>query len=512
MNPLKWFRWKVVIVLGVLFGALYFFGLDPLAERHINDLGAGGQAGARFRIEEVALGLIQGRSLFSQFTLATPRKVPAAEEPREKVASAEEIVADLGMGDLLRKRFAVDEVSVRKPLLRIERRADGTINVGEIGSDEPEKEAKPASKPIDWVKAVGEWAERIRKRVEERKKREAEGKKEPEVVRKEPQKGLWTDYDRRITYPFEKVPRVVVRKLSAEALEIQFEDQTGALKPPPITNGKVEIRNLSDRPEHYPEPIELSITGEIEGAPFRIAGRIDLRTIAETGQKKNDLFLQVQATGVPLGKVIQLFAGESLSATFDKGTADLDAEINLFDFEKLAVRAPGADRALFALRDVSMTAKPGAKIAGFKAEEFCKAVNEVGNLEFKDLEIGGTILSPEFRWGETVKELVVSGGKAFAKKQAEKAIQKGTEKLQEALDKQMKGKAPDLQKKIGEILPGGDAKKSLQDGVSGAIDGLFGGKKKAPEKATEKAPEKGPEKGTEKPADKPAEKSAETKN
>jgi len=490
VNPLKWFRWKVVIVFVVLFGALYFLGLDPLAERRINSLGAGGRAGARFSVEEVALGVIQGRSLFSQFTLATPRRVPPAEESREKVASAEEVVADLGMEDLLRKRFAVDEVSVRKPRLRIERRADGTINVGDLGSEEPEKEPKPAAKPVDWVKAIGEWAEKIRKRVEERKRREAEGKKEPEVAREEPRRGLWTDYERRITYPFEKVPRAVVRKLSAEALEIEFDDQTGALKPPPITNGKVEIRNLSNRPEHYAEPIELSISGEIEGAPIRIACKIDLRTIAETGQKKNDLLLQVQATGVPLGKVVQLFAGESLSATFEKGTADLDAEINLFDFEKLAVRAPGADRALFALRDVSMTAKPGEKIAGFKAEEFCKAVNEVGTLEFKDLEIGGTLLSPEFRWGETVKELVVSGGKAFAKKQAEKGIKKGTEKLQDAIDKQMKGKAPDVQNKIGEILPGADGKKSLQEGVGGAIDGLFGGKKKAPEKGAEKPVEK----------------------
>ena len=48
MNPLKWVRWKVVIGFAVIAGGFMLFGLNPLARRQINNLGAGG-LGARFQ-------------------------------------------------------------------------------------------------------------------------------------------------------------------------------------------------------------------------------------------------------------------------------------------------------------------------------------------------------------------------------------------------------------------------------------------------------------------------------
>ena len=208
MNPLKWIRWKVVIVLGVIFGGLYLFGLNPLARRQINELGSGGDLGARFKVDTVDLGLLEGRASFDKFLMGTPRGKP--EEEKERVASADQIICDLGVADLLSRRFAADELSITKPLLRIQRRSDGTINVGEIGSKEPEKST---GKPTDWVKAINEWMEKLKKRAEERRKRqEEEGKGKPEKAK---EKGLKADYTRVITYPFEKIPRALIRKISA---------------------------------------------------------------------------------------------------------------------------------------------------------------------------------------------------------------------------------------------------------------------------------------------------------
>jgi len=184
---------------------------------------------------------------------------------------------------------------------------------------------------------------------------------------------------------------------------------------------------------------------------------------------------------VPLAKVVQIFAGDSLQASFEKGTANLNAEVSLIGYEQLSVRSPGADTPLFALQGVHMKAKPGAKIAGFEGEQFCRAVNEVGDLEVKDLEIGGTIFKPEFKWGKSIQELVVSGGKAFAKKEAEKAAEKGAQKVQAALDKELK-KNPQLKNALPE---GFDAKKAVKEGSGGVLDGLFG-KKKPQEKPAEK--------------------------
>lgn len=466
MNPLKWIRWKVVIVLAVLFGGMYFFGLNPLARRQINELGAGGDLGARFKVDTVDLGLLEGRASFDRFLLGTPRG--KTEEAKERVASADQIVCDLGMADLLSRRFAADELSITKPILSIQRRKDGTINVGEIGSKEPEK---PSGKPTDWVKAVNEWMEKLKKRAEERRKKQGEGEK-PEKAR---EKGLKADYTKVITYPFERIPRALVRKMSAQALEVRFEDETGAIKPPPIKNCKLEITNLSDRPEYSELPIGISLSGEIENAPIQITGTIDLRHLEAGGPpiEKNDLNLRITASNIPLQQVVQSFAGESLEATFDKGTVDVNAEVRLNDFLNLKVNPLASELPLFALRGVHLTPKPGSKIAGFDGAQFCNAVNEVGELEVKDLEIGGTLLQPEFKWGDSIKELVLSGGKAYAKKQA----QKGIEKAQGALEKELE-KNPQLKK----ALPGGvDAQKTLEQGAGGALDGLFG-KKKTEEK------------------------------
>jgi len=469
MNPLKWIRWKVVVVFGVvIFGALYFLGLNPLARKGINELGSSGQAGARFSIAKVALGILTGQSDFDDFKMATPRKVPPEEEPKQQVASAEKIVFDLGVADILRKRFTVDELTITRPLLRIERREDGTINVGEIGASEEEiekeKSEKTEKKPTDWVKSIEEWIERIRKRMEEREKKE---KEEPQVAKKE---GWRPDYSRQITYPFEKNYRVLARKVSAEALEIRFEDDAGKLKPPPIKNGKIEITNLSDRPEYFQDaPIGISVSGEIANSPIKISGILDLRR-TETG-KKNLINLTVSATNVDLKKVVEAFAGPSLDVSFEKGTADLNAEIRLIDLENLRIAGVAADRPLLALRGVELKAKPGAEIAGLPAEKFATALNNVGELEANP-EITGTLTNPKVNWGETIKEFIASGGKAYAKKQINRGIEKGTREAQDLLNKEVGEKAPELKKGLQDVIPGGE--KEIEKKAGGLLKGIFG--------------------------------------
>jgi uncharacterized protein DUF748 len=468
--PLSWIRLKVVAAFAVIIGALYFLGLNPLAKHQINHLGAGGQAGAHFSIAEVALGLLEGRSSFDAFKLATP-KAASAEEEKERVASADQIVADLGMDDLLRKRFAVDEVSITKPLLRLERRADGTINVGEIGQKGPEP---TTGKPTDWVGTIKDWAEKLRKREEERRKKAEEEKKKPPVAKST---GVRADYTEKVTYPYENLPGAVVRKLKAQALEIRFDDQTGSMKPPPIKNGTIEITNLSSRPEVMADPINLSISGEVEGGgKIEITSVIDLRKLTEGGlvTEKNLMQFNVKGTGLPLQKVVQAFAGDSLNATFDKGTVDLNAEVRLDHLDALLVHSPTAGSPLFSLHDVQMTAKPGSKIAGLDGAQFAQAVNEVGDLDFTDLEIGGTLLKPEFKWGDSIKELVTSGGKAFAKKQAQKGLEKGNEEAQKLIDKQLKNQSPETKKAVE------DAKKKVGGLLEGAGGSLFGPKQPAP--------------------------------
>ena len=473
MNPLRWFRWKIVIGLAVVFGALYFLGLNPLAERELNKIGTSGDAGARFSVEKVALGILQGRSSLNLFTLATNRAKTKDEEAKDRVAQADEVVFDLGMDDLLSRRAAIDEISVVRPLLKIERRKDGSINIGDLGTKEPEAPKGEAGSSTDWVKAAQEWAEKIRKRVEERRKREAERRRAPPEVAK--RTGWRPDYAQRIEYPFERNPRLLVRTLKAEALEIQFDDQTGNLKPPAIKNASVSIENLSDRPEWVGKPIVLKIKGEIEGGNIDLSATLDLTTTEVEGTRleKNDLLLQISADKLPLKTLVQALAGNSLDFVFEDGLANLNAQVNLLDFDRLAVHSKDGNTPLFSLAGVKMSAKPGAKIAGLDGRQFAKVVNDVGGFEVKDLEIGGTFLRPEFKWGNGLQEFLVSGGKQYLQKEGQKQLDKGLEKGKKELERQLE-KTPGLKGLIPK-----DVDKTLKGIGGGALEGLLGPKKPA---------------------------------
>ena len=77
--------------------------------------------------------------------------------------------------------------------------------MGEIGQKEPQP---PSGKPTDWVGTIKDWAEKLRKRAEERRKKAEEEKKKPPVAKST---GVRADYTEKVTYPYENLPRAVVR-------------------------------------------------------------------------------------------------------------------------------------------------------------------------------------------------------------------------------------------------------------------------------------------------------------
>jgi hypothetical protein len=105
MNPLRWVRWKVVAVLAVLGGIVYFLGLDRVALSKINTAGQECKA-ARWTISDFAMGLLTGDA-----ALRTCR-VDAEGRRRTRVFNRPRGL-DVAMGDLLARRYYVDEVKLR---------------------------------------------------------------------------------------------------------------------------------------------------------------------------------------------------------------------------------------------------------------------------------------------------------------------------------------------------------------------------------------------------------------
>lgn len=486
MNPLKWFRWKIVAILVVLLGAFYFFGLDPLALSQVNDLGSG-EVGARWNVKRLDLGFLSGAFDFNGVRVATgaDRDLSAADE---RVFSADKIHFGFDMGQALRKRFH-GALVVEVPRLRIERRPDGSINVGDIGEEPEKEEPAPETKPTDWAKSIREWFERLKKIQEKVGKREpgeeGEGRRPPEGG----QEGR-IDTSRRVTYPYRDVARYVARRVSAEGFEIEFVDQKeggvdaasgeGFLA---LTEGKLEVSNLSEKPSKLDEPIGWVLSGKLAGAPVELSGTLDLRTLDEA-EGGSLLKFKFGGTGLPAA-LANRFARTSLPIRFQGGELDLVADIRIESLERLDIRP------IIGFREVTVQPREGVrKIAGFDADVFCRAFNEAGTFRLEDLRLGGTFSDPEVQIGDSLKQLVVSGGKAFAKKQLDKGLEKGAEEVKKQLDKVLDGK---LEKaggsKLLEDLTGRGVQENVdnvKEGLGSGLKGLLGGqssedKTKAPE-------------------------------
>jgi hypothetical protein len=459
MNPLKWFRWKVVIVFAVLGGAFYLLGLNPLAHGRVNQIGED-SGDVRWFVNALNLGVLRGLFDFDGVRVANSKSSDSG-GGKDKVFSAENIHVDFDMGSALRKRLS-SEVSIRMPQLTVERRADGSIGVGG-GEEKPEDSTPDAEKtdekPTDWVQAIDEWIETAKKWRERLRKisgkdDEAGEETETEVAR---------DYSGEVTYPFDRINRLIARRVAGEGLQINFVDrapegEASADAAPALVDGIIEILNLSENPAIHDQAIEWNLAAALAGAPVELTGTLDVRdTLAATGDPSK-LNLHFAATSLPLS-VVNYFAGKSLDVRFEAGTVDVTADIGIADFDALKVVPK------IRLVDARMAPRAGVRsILGFPADDFCAAFNEIGTLDIDDIRIGGSFSGEyEFDLGNTIQKVA----KGVITKQVDKQIEKGADKLKDVLDKELEKAG------VSEVL--GDDVDKVKDGLKSGLKGLLGG-------------------------------------
>ncbi len=455
MNPKNWFRWRVLAVLAGLF---YFFALDPLAHSSVNDLGAGeSKSGARWYVEDLILGLLTGTFDLEGVEVATPRG-SEANETTERVFSAERVVIDFDMGQILRKRLHGD-FELRMPKLTIERRPDGTTNIHDLGDEEAEPPAASEEDPRDWVEAIGEWFEKLKtwekrtRTIRERIARRREGK----PVEKDA--GAKVDTSRRVTYPYDRVTRYVARSVAGTGLEIQFLDRASesAEAFPALTDGTIRIENVSEKPFVHEEPIRWSLSGNLAGAKVEISGDLDLKDIVGASGDWSVLNVKAKIEGLPL-RLVEFFTSASLPVQFESGTLNFETDLTFWNFDRLSITPE------LSFVDAVMKPRPGVTtIAGFEAKKVCRIFNEVGTLELNDMAVRGTFAKPQIEVGATFKNLIASGARAFVSKQ----VQKGRDKA-----------ARRIEKEAGRVLEKTGGSKVLDESVKSgvrALRGLLGG-------------------------------------
>jgi hypothetical protein len=466
MNPIRWVRWKVVAVLAVLGGVAYFLGLDKVALKEINSAGKESKA-AKWSVSDFALGLLAGNAQLTDLLVDTPDRgrpqAAAAAASDDDVFNAALAQLDLSMGDLLSRRYFVDRAAMKGPKISVTRREDGTINIEDFGEPDPEAKPPAPGEVRDWFETAKRWYERFQKVREKVPERKPKPPREP---------GFKADYSRGVTYPFEGRPTYGVREIALEDFEVSFHDDASKAAIPKLTNGKAAIREVTSAPGVQEKPTSFEISGDVAGSTLKLGGTLDLR-----GQK-TVLNLTETDTGELDVKIIEAFVGESLPVKLTSGKVRVS-------FNSLLVDGVSALRVepLLTFKGIQLEAKdPGGKIAGLPASQFVAAFNEaskdLSELVIADLRISGSLASPRFEWGDTVKNLVVSGGKAFAMKQAEKGIGVLKGKAAEELDKLRIPGAEGLKEQLKDVKVD-DVKKTGE----GLLKGIFGGAKSPPPEA-----------------------------
>ena len=496
MNPIKWIRWKVVIVLAVVVGTLYFLGLNPLATRQINGLGNTSKA-ARWAVDGVDLGFLAGDFELSNLFVATAEAAEAAATQVEKseVFSAITTNFDLSMNHLSRKRFVVEEVAIDTPRLSVDRRPDGSTNIGDLGGDDsesPDDEGPDTTddEPTDWYESAKKWYERIEKLREKMSGDDDDESKDDDPGATDESGASEIDYyARRVVYPFLSRPTMIVERVVAKGLEIDFSeskaeaDSTGDTASgsfAKLSNGNLSLTGLSNRPSKHSEPIRLTLDGTLGTSPLRLEANVDLT------KPLSSYSLTFDSGEIP-ASIISSFVGESLPVSIAKGTIRVRVDqMSLQGDDSIQLKP------VLTFRGVELATRDGAQVAGQSATAFVNAFNEASRamgeeaLEIADLRIDGTLERPQLHWGDTVKNLVLKGGEAFARqqlakiqakadalidegkakidaererlaKEADALIDAEKEKMKDKLEAELEksGVGEQLQGEIEKVLPGG---------------------------------------------------------
>jgi hypothetical protein len=436
-------RVKTLLALIIIFGLFYLLLLDPLSRYAIERYGSLALR-APVKVGSVTMSPLRGVARLGDLEVGDPSK------EGENILVAREVHLEFEVLPLLRRRFVVREARLTEPRLHVKRGENGQFNLEDVGKspEEREEEAREGEKKAgkerkipsleelrekaqkqDWLRQAREWVKKLKERID-RRRREKEGKGEK-------RKGIL--YGDVAEYMLPDSPRVVVHRLVADDLEVTFSDAARGESMPGITDATLLAANLSSKPSKLEEPIRVEVCGKLStpgpvpdsrekkdksgesGGPptVDIRGEIDLR--GETGRYR----LTANGARLPV-KILRALYDRSLPVHLQKGLLDLTANAEVRGFEALQILSR------LNIADVHMEPKEEEeRILGLESGRFCRELNEAGSFEVPDLKVTGSVLQPRVHWGDTMKNIVLTGGKNYAKKRMKEAMEKGKEKLKE---------------------------------------------------------------------------------
>src|SRR5882672_282407 len=498
---LRPFRAYMIVFIPLLYIGLTV-GAGLYAQMTINGLAAKGVSkalGVQCTFGKIDYSFFAQRLAFENFQLPDPSNTM---EDMVRIGGFE---ADLGFGDLLRKRLHLEKLSLKDVAGNVARNADGKLNINEIPAARPTDPAAkgPWDEWMGWVTEKGKDADLSEywKKYQEYRRKKAEKKAQEEADIKsgkaKPVKPK-LDYDPDLRWERERRdPLVRADLVEIKNLAFRMTDRSGkAGGVPSITSLNASATQLSTMPGWNGQPVTMKGEGLLaDGKSGRLSFTVNYLPAKSDVEFKLD--------GVPVTDFKGAYE-KSLPVNVDAGVAGL--------VTKAGVNTGMIDGVVnLQIDKLKISPKPGeTKILGLDAQTSGYAIQGINAYGEKlPVTVGATVTGPAEDPTINVKlaflEIAKKGLEMLGKQELQKYIDKiggevnalkkmGTEKLapvtgeaSKSIDALKKGDTKAVQESATKIqqdvksLP--DAKKDVEkkkDELKGAFD-LFK-KKEEPKK------------------------------
>jgi hypothetical protein len=401
-----------LILVGSVFiiGIVFEFLLLDIAVKKGLQASIRAETGAEVNIEKAHLSLAGGKLEIKNLQITDPDK------PTHNLVQIDSLVADLGVGDLLRRTYTIDLLSGSTLQRDVARNQPGKIYVKEKKTEEEEKAAKkatPGKSLDDYFAQAKNWKKYGDKATEYLKKRKANAEAIQKGEKPAPSKETAVADAKKIGYLKAAAdlvsdrPAWTIHQIEIDNVELSHDYPTQ----------KLQGSELSSHPELNGQPTTLVMT-PVDGTEptAKIVLRFDDPAAAHE--------LLINMKNVSIGDAIK--TGDRLK--IEDGKADISIN-GTFSFD--ALDAPFT----VLVRDLKTNNE---------------TLNALEQIELPG-KLYGSLTSPRIKveLGDNLKSAVVGAAKEKAKEEAKKAASKELDKaLQSDEAKEAKQKAKDALKKL----------------------------------------------------------------
>ncbi|HZE96337.1 MAG TPA: DUF2062 domain-containing protein [Planctomycetota bacterium] len=461
---LRPFRAYMIVFIPLLYIGLTV-GAGLYAQMTINGLAAKGVSkalGVQCTFGKIDYSFFAQRLAFENFQLPDPSNTM---EDMVRIGGFE---ADLGFGDLLRKRLHLEKLSLKDVAGNVARNADGKLNINEIPAARPTDPAAkgPWDEWMGWVTEKGKDADLSEywKKYQEYRRKKAEKKAQEEADIKsgkaKPVKPK-LDYDPDLRWERERRdPLVRADLVEIRNLAFRMTDRSGkGGGVPSITSLNASATQLSTMPGWNGQPVTMKGEGLLaDGKSGRLSFTVNYLPAKSDVEFKLD--------GVPVTDFKGAYE-KSLPVNVDAGVAGL--------VTKAGVNTGMIDGVVnLQIDKLKISPKPGeTKILGLDAQTSGYAIQGINAYGEKlPVTVGATVTGP-------AEDPTINVKLAFLEI-AKKGLQMlGKQELQKYID-QIGGEA-DALKKLG-----ADKLNPIQGEASKSIDALKKGDTKAVQESATK--------------------------